>query len=62
MKNLHVKLRVWRKKNNLSQIQLAEMIGAGHRSVCRWESEGIPKTNKPLQNVLIALIKGTLND
>jgi len=60
MDNLHVKLRVWRKRKKLNQAQVAEMIGAGVRSVNRWESEGLPKNNQSLRNIIVELINNRL--
>jgi len=60
MDNLHVKLRVWRKRKKLTQAQVAEMIGASMRSVVRWESQGLPENNQPLTNTIIELVNNRL--
>lgn len=56
------KFRVWRRKNNLTQSQVAEILGVSYRTITNWECKGFPeKRNQPSVEMAKDLVSGKVD-
>ena len=54
------RLKEIRERNGISQSKLAELTGIPIRTLCRWESDGVPAVEK--LNALTAALNVTPNE
>lgn len=61
MKINNIEFRLWRKKNNLTQAQVAEHLGCTTRTINNWECKGFPEQrNKIMIQMVEALVSGKI--
>jgi len=53
--------RIWRRQNNLTQRDVAKMIGVRWETVSNWERKGFPETrNQPAVEMAKGLVSGDI--
>jgi DNA-binding transcriptional regulator YiaG len=57
----NIEFRLWRKKNKLTQAQVADYLGCTTRTINNWECKGFPKQRNAIQSQMVeALVNGEI--